>query len=359
MKDLKLLYLAPLFFLILPSCTSHKINQMSLDGDYQGTLPCADCEGIKTNITFEDKSFKKTSIYMGKEPNLFQSSGSWENVNDSTIALTENTEKSFYRIVENKLIALDKEQNRIESALPYSLYKIDYAVEAEGNFSSPMKEGIDLFASGNEPFWSVEIKAGEFIRYNKPDFKEPQLIKDFTLTRIENVIVAKPENHHEIKEIRIYEFPCVNDMSGMVTEQFIELHLQNQILKGCGKILSEKFYLIGNWELSTIKDIDLTKYSGQKATLNFNLAKGEVYGNLGCNGFGGNLVFPAAGLNQIQINRIFSTQMACEDMRIEDNYARLLQEVNHFKIVNNELQLFKADDLLLSFKKTNKELHEK
>lgn len=357
MKNAITLFLSSMLFI---SCHSQKnLHQGNLTGDYQGIIPCADCEGIKTNIRLKDKTFEKTSIYLGKDVNLFTTKGTWKNINSNIIVLTEDTEESFYKIEDNLLIMLDKEQNLLNTQL-YSLHKIDYNTDAEGNFTSQIQEGIDLSASGNEPFWSVDIKTGEFLRYHNPELSSPEIIKDFTLTYENNAIIATPKNHHSIKEIRIYEIPCINDMSGMVTEKYVELHINNTVLKGCGKELNHKLKLNGGWTLNAIKDKELNAEDGKKLPdIVFDINANRISGFLGCNRFGGSISLSDTKTNSIAFKQIFSTKMACPDLSLEDTYSSLLQEVDNFKIIGNELQLFKADSLLLCFKKTENPIHEK
>ncbi|MFX6794395.1 copper resistance protein NlpE N-terminal domain-containing protein, partial [Acinetobacter baumannii] len=41
-------------------------NSLDWDGKYKGTLPCADCEGIKTELELkDDKTYELTETYLG------------------------------------------------------------------------------------------------------------------------------------------------------------------------------------------------------------------------------------------------------------------------------------------------------
>ena len=56
-------------------------NALDWEGVYQGTLPCADCEGIKTVITLlKDNSYKRATTYLGKSDKDIHESGtfSWD-----------------------------------------------------------------------------------------------------------------------------------------------------------------------------------------------------------------------------------------------------------------------------------------
>lgn len=89
-------------------------SQISLDweGTYEGTLPCASCEGIHTKITLTaDGSYKSELEYLGKEDGKFTDNGKFTwNEDGNTITLLEvNGETKHYKVVENAIIMLDKD----------------------------------------------------------------------------------------------------------------------------------------------------------------------------------------------------------------------------------------------------------
>lgn len=51
-------------------------NSLDWSGIYRGVLPCADCEGIRTEIRLNaDLSYEMTTQYLGKSTELFTESG--------------------------------------------------------------------------------------------------------------------------------------------------------------------------------------------------------------------------------------------------------------------------------------------
>jgi len=95
-------------------------NSLDVDGLYKGTLPCADCEGIETQIELgKDKSFVKRTIYLGKDGKVFEEKGSYTwNSEGNTITLTGiKSGPGQYFVGENKLIQLDMDGNRITGKL--------------------------------------------------------------------------------------------------------------------------------------------------------------------------------------------------------------------------------------------------
>lgn len=121
----------------LPTGDNSK-NALDWPGTYQGTLPCADCEGIKTQITLlGDGTFTRSLEYLGREDGKTHEQGtfSWDETG-STITLTsEDGQTQMYFVGENVLFHLDQEGNRITGNLAdrYRLQKnfADYALEGK------------------------------------------------------------------------------------------------------------------------------------------------------------------------------------------------------------------------------------
>lgn len=63
----------------------------------------------------------------------------------------------------------------------------------------------------------------------------------------------------------------------------------------------------------------------------------NVGGNLGCNGFGGNV--KVGGADSISFSQVVSTQMACPNLDIENRFRTALENTKTFKIDGNTLLL--------------------
>lgn len=98
-------------------------------GTFEGTLPCADCGGIKTVLTInEDTTYSLSSEYLGKKDGLFEQSGVYSLVMDGQVLelVTPSTgDKIYYRIVANGVAVSDAEGtvNEGELAQDYVLTK--------------------------------------------------------------------------------------------------------------------------------------------------------------------------------------------------------------------------------------------
>lgn len=103
-------------------------NALDWAGTYTGTLPCADCDGIKTSVTFfESGAYTRTMTYTGKSNDPIKDNGNFKwNDQGSIITLTNGEGSSQqYQVGENMLFHLDKEGNRISGDLAqnYQLMK--------------------------------------------------------------------------------------------------------------------------------------------------------------------------------------------------------------------------------------------
>lgn len=97
-------------------------NSLDWSGVYRGTMPCADCEGIQTEIRLmNDMTYQKSTKYLGKSDEISHESGKFEwNNEGSEITLIDpknKSENSMYKVGENRLIKLDIDGDEITGKL--------------------------------------------------------------------------------------------------------------------------------------------------------------------------------------------------------------------------------------------------
>ena len=116
-----------------PEATSIPIGdtpEVSLDwpGTYEGILPCASCEGIRTELKLNnDKTYELTEEYLGeakKNESTVKGNFTFDTKNLSIIHLDDKAEKRQYLVGENFVEAREFETgNKIESSANYQLNK--------------------------------------------------------------------------------------------------------------------------------------------------------------------------------------------------------------------------------------------
>jgi copper homeostasis protein (lipoprotein) len=107
-------------------------NSLNWEGKYKGIVPCADCEGIKTELSiFQNQSYSMAIQYLGKSDETFKYKGEFTwNEDGNTITLGGlEFAASKYLVGEDVLIQLDMQGNRIlgEMANQYFLRKSEQA----------------------------------------------------------------------------------------------------------------------------------------------------------------------------------------------------------------------------------------
>ncbi|BAQ60760.1 lipoprotein [Geminocystis sp. NIES-3708] len=116
--------------LMLESVGDNSANALDWNGKYQGIIPCASCEGIKTTLTLnQDLSYVLSTQYLGKSEEVFEVKGTFQwNKAGNTITLDGIKDApNQFLVGENTLIQLDMTGNRITGNLAdkYMLSKVN------------------------------------------------------------------------------------------------------------------------------------------------------------------------------------------------------------------------------------------
>ena len=113
---------------------------------YEGVLPCADCGGIRTQITlFADTAmYRMTETYLGtaQPDSTRQTQGAWTTVHgmegnaDAIVYQLDpgdpESARSFVVVSDSELRMLDREKQQIASTLNYSLLRLPLPVDPLG-----------------------------------------------------------------------------------------------------------------------------------------------------------------------------------------------------------------------------------
>ncbi|WP_055443922.1 copper resistance protein NlpE N-terminal domain-containing protein [Lacinutrix himadriensis] len=87
-------------------------------GVYKGTLPCADCSGIKTTIQLnEDLTYSAIHEYEGKKDGVFNSRGYFKWIENGQKIILSDADETSYFVGENTLTQLDASGNKVTGEL--------------------------------------------------------------------------------------------------------------------------------------------------------------------------------------------------------------------------------------------------
>lgn len=114
----------------LMSSGDNSMNALDWDGVYTGTLPCADCEGIKTMLQLnKDETYILKTKYLGKSDEVNTTTGTFKwGSNGGMIQLAglSGDAPGKYQVGEEVLFHLDKDGKRITGDLA-DKYRLDKA----------------------------------------------------------------------------------------------------------------------------------------------------------------------------------------------------------------------------------------
>lgn len=213
--------------------------------------------------------------------------------------------------------------------------------------------GIDFVATGNEPFWSLEISYDSIMIFrtaNGDSIATPAVEG----IRLQDVAATgyRAEVESGQLSIVIYDQKCIDDMSGFERPKKVEVMYKDQRYAGCGRF-TEDYRLNDIWVLETINGtkMEAAQFSKGLPRFEFNTREGRLSGHAGCNNFNGTIEIQG---RTISTGRFMSTRMACPNLETE---TALLSSITSKKIPYSigdmKLRLQVSPDSLLVFKKVD------
>ena len=324
---------------------------------WEGYLPCADCSGIQYQLTLRNnQSYEGTMTYEGKNVNPFVEEGSWSISSQGWLILSSGSNTQMKFLIQDKsLRMLDQSGKVIQSALAENYVLHPKASIPEGNWVDLSARGINFAATGNEPFWSLEIIFGKTMNFNTRDGYE--IITPFV--EGENAANANVTRYRATTDsgelsVQISKRKCINSMSGMESDYQVSIRVKKHSgpikeYDGCGSYIGN--YRINDiWGLTGIGGNALTSEDLKKGmpTLDLQLTTKKVYGFGGCNRFTGNI---SVTDKTISFDQMATTMRACPDSKIENRFLKILSDATlEYRVEGLKLYLGKGKDQL-QFKK--------
>ena len=100
----KLLLILLIVVISLTTIISFGCSKSKLSGTYEGTLPCADCPGLQTLITFNsDGTFHMEETYLERSEKPIVTDGTWV-LDGDIIIFTAGDYKFEYKLISEKEI---------------------------------------------------------------------------------------------------------------------------------------------------------------------------------------------------------------------------------------------------------------
>lgn len=126
----------------VPDPAHNARNALDYHGIYEGTLPCASCEGIETRLSlYPGQQYRLETVYKGRSEEVFVDEGrfSWNEAgNTITLEGVDAEERvNQYFVAENRLIKLDFEGDPITGELAEA-YELDKKSDVRSSRNVPL-----------------------------------------------------------------------------------------------------------------------------------------------------------------------------------------------------------------------------
>jgi len=224
------------------------LNQMNSDNQqtsasienlpavFSGVLPCADCPGIESIVALYDDRFEELSHYRDRGNNLYQVDGNWALTGDTLklYRVEDEIHRAFlFSREEIRLLDLDFELITGDLEENYKLVRSQEEESIRSRHKEFKIDGFDFLASGNEPFWSVQVNFDDQLLY-----KTPESERSFSFSEFEE-IVEDQKTIYSAADIQISIIPeyCRDTMSGFLFTHRVEVQTNGQSMTGCGRYL--------------------------------------------------------------------------------------------------------------------------
>jgi uncharacterized membrane protein len=214
---------------------------LELPAVFTGTLPCASCPGIETHLLVDSTGFREITRYIDENGGYNTTYGTWEVTGNDSLFLESNNERYKIFIIENdSLRLLDQSGNRIEGDLAenYLLTYSDMENQIRSRHEELRLDGFKFIASGNEPFWSVQVTGKDYVIYQTPEMRKSGELDQRRFDSSSTELIAQ-FGSGETLELNISDEICQDSMSGFMFSHTVTIQYEGVIENGCGRFLNE------------------------------------------------------------------------------------------------------------------------
>ncbi|MGB3849290.1 MAG: copper resistance protein NlpE N-terminal domain-containing protein [Tunicatimonas sp.] len=327
--------------LLLSSCSRPPVEVLT--GTFYGTLPCADCPGIRYELTLnDDGTYVERMEYLEKSAAVRIDSGIYEMQQDTVVRLLKpsGTGLNRWAVADGKLRMLDASGAPIKS---------DFAQQyvLSPNEPTARQNQVDFKATGNEPFWSLEIDFRRQMRFRDlnglelatpvPEASYPQ----------ENVTTWNATTEQGELSVMVTRERCQDTMSDDTFDYRVQVQAVvgsavPQSYAGCGRYQG-RYQLNKRWELLSRNGQAVE--AENKPYVEFQLAEDRAVGFGGCNRFSGSVEVTD---DSLRFGSMASTKMACPSLNSEATFLRAFsQQKLSFRIEEQQLRLSNDSTQLL------------
>jgi len=221
------------------------------------------------------------------------------------------------------------------------------------DFFEKQTRGVDFCAFGENPMWEVEVDFEKEVRFKSQSISKEVIIPASELLEMDDSLVVKYKWENKRDEITLKIEKRKNlfhlqegEKPYKVTLIYEKGNKPEQIFNGQGEYFAD-VKLHRKWMLQEINGKNVSEYQNTNpAFMDFYLNDGRVGGLLGCNNFGGSVVF---GRNKLLFSHMMSTKKACFNVTTEDDFANALHEQEFSYSINENVLVLQGGENELKF----------
>ncbi len=217
---------------------------------------------------------------------------------------------------------------------------------------------IYFTATGNEPFWGLEI-AESGIQFTSlvegyESFSAPFMYPEKAADA--NIKKYRLETEEGTMQITVSQQECANTMSGDVSAYMVEIDITDAMeeslmsFSGCGAYAMDES-LESYWILESIgkKAVDVSEFSQNIPHIKIQVTANTFTGFAGCNIIRGSLFSEVEVLRFVDV---VSTKKMCGQASLEDQFLEALKGATTYKLSGDNLQLKNPSRVLMQFRKS-------
>lgn len=225
------------------------------------------------------------------------------------------------------------------------------------NLLKKWEQGIDFYAFGNEPFWSLDMDFEKVIQFKNLDGLE------FNAPAVDPIkaMDADVSRYRSITEsgeiiVQLNHTKCIDNMSGEKFNYTVKIDyktstdLDYSTYNGCGSYVPDP-RLHDIWAITELDGININPqdFKNKAPYFELNIREETIIGTNGCNSFRGSIEIQKG---KIIFSHLAITLMACMDnTEISNKIGKTLSGKKlAYTIENNHLVLFNNDKKVMTLK---------
>ncbi|MCC5940247.1 MAG: hypothetical protein JJU37_01795 [Balneolaceae bacterium] len=218
--------------------TNNQVGDIELPAAFSATAVSSSDHQLHYSLILKDNRFKEVVLFDDESQSTIENTGLWE-ISNNRVTLTDHQGEllKLFRLQESELLLI----KATDETTPHLTIN-EFSIQPVSEFSSIInhqhrlrEDGVQFIASGNEPFWSVQIDNENNISFRTPDTDISGRIPNFETG---SSLISTSFNAGSVSaRLDASELYCVDSMSGFLFTHTVTLTMENETWFGCGAVL--------------------------------------------------------------------------------------------------------------------------